>query len=611
MKYSFLSKRLFVIVALLLGVVPLIGLSETKIYTAHGYSIYGDLKYGPGFKHFEYVNPNAPKGGTVKLAGIGTFDSLNPFILKGVTAAGAGFLFDTLTEQSADEPFSEYGLLVEKIEMPEDRSWVAFMLRPNARWHDGTPVTSDDIIFTFEILMSKGHPFYRAYYHDVLRAEKISRLKVKFIFREGSNPELPLIMGQLPVISKRYYTEHPFDKTSLEPPIGSGPYRVVDIKPGRSITYKLDPNYWGKDIPVMKGRYNFDSIKYEYYRDETVMVEAFKAGEYDFRLENTAKVWATAYEGAAFEEGLIIKEELPDDTPTGMQAFVFNTRKDIFKDRNVRWALAHMFDFEWTNKNLFYGAYTRTKSYFSNSELASGGLPSPEELKLLEPFRSQLPKEVFTREYNPPTTDGSGNIRNNIRTALRLLKQAGWELQGGTLINKSTRKPFEFEILLVQPGMERVAIPFTKNLERIGLKASIRVVDSTQYVNRLDNYDFDMTTRVWGQSLSPGNEQRDYWSSEAADIPGTRNLAGIKNPVVDALIDKIIQAPDRPSLVAACRALDRVLLWGHYCIPHYHTRKYRIVYWNKFSRPKIKPKYALGFSDTWWVDEEKERRLKR
>ena len=604
-------KRIFFLISLVFLVGTALNcFSQQKVIVSHAFSLHGDVKYGPGFKNFDYVNPYALKGGTVRLAATGTYDSLNPFILKGVTAGGVGFIFDTLTEQSYDEPFTEYGLIAEKIEMPEDKSWVTFILRSEAKWHDGTPVTPEDVIFTFEVLVSKGHPFYRAYYNDVLRAEKVGKRGVRFIFSEGSNPELPMIMGQLPVLSKNYYKDHPFEKTTLEPPMGSGPYRITDVKPGRSITYQLDPDYWGKDLPVNRGRYNFGTIRYEYYRDETVIVEAFKAGEYDFRSENTAKVWATAYKGPAFDEGLIIKEELPDENPTGMQAFVFNIRRDFFKDRRVRWALANMFDFEWTNKTLFYGAYTRIKSYFSNSELASSGLPAPGELKLLNPYRSRIPVEVFIREYSPPATDGSGNIRAQIRTALRLLNEAGWVLKGGVLTDKKTGRPFEFEILLVSPGMERVAIPFKKNLERIGIKAAIRVVDSSQYVNRVDSYDFDMTSVRWGQSLSPGNEQRDFWSSEAADRPGTRNLAGIKNPVVDGLIDKIITAPDRKSLVDACRALDRVLLWGHYVIPHYYVQTFRIAYWNKFERPDLKPKYALGFIDTWWIDPEKEKKIK-
>jgi microcin C transport system substrate-binding protein len=582
--------------------------AQQKVTVSHALALYGDIKYGPGFKHFDYVDPKAPKGGTVKLATIGTFDSLNPFILKGVPASGVGLLFDTLTEQSADEPFSEYGLLAESIELPQDHTWVAYNIRKQARWHDGTPVTADDVVFSFNTLKEKGAPFYRYYYQDVIKAERLSKYKVRFVFRNGGNPELPLIMGQLYVISKKYYTEHTFDKTSLEPPLGSGPYMVEDVKPGRSITYKRNPDYWGRNVPALAGRYNFDTIRYDYYRDETVVVEAFKAGEYDFRSENVAKIWATAYTGSNFDKGYIIKEELPDNTPTGMQAWVFNTRRPIFQDKRVRYALAYMFDFKWTNRTLFYGQYSRIKSYFENSELASKGLPGPGELKLLEPYRDKLPKEVFTQVYEPPEPETAGELRPNIRQALTLLREAGWHLQGGKLVN-ARGEQFAFEFLIFQPSTERIVIPFKKNLELMGIDMSIRTVDSSQYTNRINNYDFDMTSVWWRQSLSPGNEQRDFWSSAAADRPGSRNLAGIKDPVVDALIDKIITAPDRESLVNACRALDRVLLWGHYVIPNWYSRKYRISYWNKFSRPEIKPKYALGFLDTWWVDPEKEKAL--
>jgi microcin C transport system substrate-binding protein len=605
-------KRMIVILAVLGLIVP--ALAQQRVSVSHALALHGDVKYGPDFKNFAYVNPSAPKGGTIRLATIGTFDSLNPFILKGVPAAGVGLLFDTLTVQSDDEPFTEYGLIAEKIEVPSDRSWVAYQLHPEAKWHDGSPITSDDVVFSFETLIAKGHPFYKAYYNDVLRVEKLGPRKVRFVFRQGSNPELALIMGQLPVFSKKYYTENPFDKTSLDPPMGSGPYRVAEVKPGRSVTFQRVPEYWAFDLAVNRGRYNFDTIRYEYYRDETVVVEAFKAGEYDFRLENVAKTWATAYEGSAFNRKLIIKEELPNENPTGMQAYVFNTRRSIFKDRRVRLALSYVFDFEWTNKTFFYGTYTRTKSYFSNSELASSGLPAPEELRLLEPFRKQLPPEVFTQEYDPPKTDGSGNIRDNLNTALGLLKQAGWELKGGKLVKLEPGKApvaFEFEMLFEQPSDERIGTPFKKNLERIGITANIRTVDASQYEKRIENYDFDMTSTVWAQSLSPGNEQRDFWSSAAADRPGTRNLAGIKDPAVDALINRVITAPDRAGLVAACRALDRVLLWGYYGIPHWHIRTYRIAYWNKFGRPAVKPKYGLGYVDTWWIEREKEKTLEK
>jgi len=600
-KYSF-------IIAVIFFMAVSVSVMAQEVTVTHALALHGDVRYGPGFKHFDYVNPNAPKGGMVTLGTVGTFDSLNPFILKGVPASGIGFLFETLTVQSDDEPFTEYGLLAETIELPEDRSWVAYNLRKNTRWHDGTPVTADDVVFSFNTLIEKGAPFYRYYYKDVKKAEKLSKWKVKFVFREMVNPELPLIMGQLPVISKKYYTSHPFEKTSLDPPMGSGPYTVAEVKPGRSITYELVPDYWGRDIPVNKGRYNFGKIRIEYYRDETVLVEAFKSGNYDFRHENVAKVWATAYKGSYFDKGYIIKEEPPNESNVRMQAYVYNTRRTIFQDKRVREALAYAFDFEWTNKTLFYGQYTRIESFFEGSEMASRGLPGPDELKLLDPFRDQLPEEVFTKEYSPPKTNGSGNIRNNLRKALSLLQEAGWNLKGGKLVN-SRGEQFAFEMLFAQPSAERIAIPFKKNLERLGIKADIRTVDSSQYINRLNDYDFDMTTVVWAQSLSPGNEQRDFWSSEAADRPGSRNLAGIKSPVVDTLIDKIISAGDRHSLVTACRALDRVLLWDFYCIPQWTNKTYRIAYWNKFGKPAVKPKYALGFIDTWWVDGKKDKAL--
>jgi len=585
--------------------------AQENIYKSHALALHGDVKYGPGFKHFDYVNPDAPKGGTVRLGTVGTFDSLNPFILKGVAAAGVGIIYDTLTVQSDDEPFTEYGLLAETIEVPEDRSWVAFTLRKEARWHDGSPVTAADVIFTFNTLIDKGSPFYKYYYNDVTEVQKVSPRKVKFIFREGVNPELPLILGQLPVVSQQYYTKNDFAKASLDPPLGSGPYQVGEVNPGRSVSYIRVPDYWGRDIAVNKGRWNYDEIRYEYYRDETVLVEAFKAGDYDFRLENVSKVWATAYKGSNFDKGLIIKEELPNENPTGMQGWVFNTRREIFKDKRVRLALTYAFDFEWTNRTLFYSQYERTKSYFSNSELASSGLPGPEELALLKPFRDRLPPEVFTQVYEPPSTDVPGGQRANLQAALTLLKEAGWVYRDRQLVNEKTGQSFKFEFLVFQPSTERIAVPFKNNLSRMGIEMEIRTVDSSQYVNRVDNYDFDMTSVVWGQSLSPGNEQRDFWSSEAADRPGTRNLAGIKDPIVDYLIDEVITAPERRSLVAACRALDRVLLWGYYCIPNWHIRTYRIAYWNKFSRPEVKPKYALGFTDTWWVDPDQERELNR
>ncbi len=581
--------------------------ADTKVTTSHGLSIHGDLKYGPGFKNFEYVNPAAPKTGDARLAAIGTFDSLNPYILKGVPAGSVVQTFETLTVSSSDEPSSEYGLIAESMETPADRSWVAFTLRPEARFHDGTPVTVDDVIWTFQALKTKGHPVYRAYYQQVVKAEAVGPRKVKFTFGPGENRELPVITGQLPVLSRAYWSTRDFEKTTLDAPLGSGPYRVESVDAGRSIVYRRVKDYWGAKLPVRVGQNNFDTIRYDYYRDGTVSLEAFKAGQYDFRLENSAKNWATAYNIPALAQGLIKKEEIQNQVPTGMQGFVFNTRRPIFQDRRVRQALGYAFDFEWSNKNLFYGAYVRTKSYFSNSELASSGLPGGEELKALEVYRAQLVPEVFTKPYEPPKTDGTGDIRTNLREALGLLKEAGWSVQGQKLVN-AKGEPMQFEVLLADPQFERITLPFVKNLERLGVTARVRTVDSAQYQHRIDDFDFDMAVTVWPQSLSPGNEQTDMWMSERASVPGSRNLAGIRDPVVDKLVQQVISAPDRPSLVARTRALDRALLWGFYVIPHYHIQSYRVAIWDKFDRPRVSPKYALGF-DTWWVDAKKEAAL--
>ncbi len=572
--------------------------------TAHGFALHGDLKYGPGFDHLEYVNPDAPGGGETRLSAIGTFDTLNPYTLRGVAAAGLGGVFDTLTYQSEDEPFSEYGLLAETITIPEDSSWVEFTLRPQARFHDASPVTVDDVIFTFESLKAKGHPFYRAYYANVDRAEAVGERTVRFSFSGDINRELPLIVGQMPVLSKAYWSDRNFENTTLEPPLGNGPYRIAAVEPGRSITYERVEDYWAKDLPVHKGRDNFGKLRYDYYRDSTVALEAFKAGQYDVRVETSSKDWATGYDSPALSQGLIKKEEIPNQQPTGMQAFLFNTRRDIFQDPKVREALSYAFDFEWTNKTLFYGAYTRTESYFSNSELASSGLPSEAELEILEPFRGQIPDRVFTEEYQPPSTDGSGNLRSNLRKALELLREAGWEIRDGKLTNKETGRVMRFEMLLVNPAFERVVLPLKKNLERLGVQMDVRTVDTSQYQKRLDEFDFAMIVAGIGQSLSPGNEQRDFWSSEKAEEPGSRNLAGISDPVVDKLIDLLISAPDRESLVNRTRALDRVLLWGFYVIPNWHIQVFRVAYWDKFGRPEVSPKYSLGL-DTWWVDPEK------
>ncbi|MDH3242095.1 MAG: extracellular solute-binding protein [Alphaproteobacteria bacterium] len=575
---------------------------------AHGLAMHGDLKYGPGFTHFDYVNPSAPKGGTLKLGATGTFDSLNPFILKGANAAGVGQTFDTLATASQDEPFSEYGLVAKTMETPPDRSWIIFTLRPEARFHDGRPITTEDVEFTFNTLIKKGHPFYRFYFGSVAKVEKLGPHRIKFTFKPGDNRELPLILGQLPVLPAHFWKGKEFDQTTLAPTLGSGPYKIKELEPGRSITYERVADYWGKDLAVNKGQNNFEIIRYDYYRDDTVAIEALKKGEFDVREENNSKEWATAYDSPAIREGLLIKKLFPHQRPTGMQGFTFNTRRWMFRDRRVRWALAHAFDFEWSNRNLFFGAYSRTKSYFSNSELASRGLPSPQELALLEPYRGQIPDEVFTREYQPPSAGTNAKLRANLLKALEILKSAGWVVRDGKLVEEKSGRKMVFEVLLLSPAFQRIVGPFIYNLRRLGIEASMRTVDTSQYQNRVRAFDFDMIVGNWGQSLSPGNEQRSYWNSRNADEQGGRNYAGIKSKAVDELIEKLIAAPDRRALVTRTRALDRVLLWGHYVIPNWHIKSDRFAFWDKFGRPPKVPLQGTSLS-LWWFDKEKAARI--
>ncbi len=601
------TPRLRAAVAVILGV-AVCGLPAAAAdYTAtprHGIAMHGDLKYGPDFGHFEYANPNASKGGGIVSEATGSFDSFNPFILRGQPASGITLIYDTLTEHAADEPFSEYGALAASIELPEDRSWVAFNLRPEARWHDGVPVTADDVVWTFNTLVEKGAPFYRAYYGDVAEVTATSERRVLFVFKGGVNRELPLILGQLTVLPKHWWEGKDFANPPYEPPLGSGPYRVASFESGRSVTYERVEDYWGRDVPAMRGRWNAETIRYEYFRDRDIATEAFKAGAFDLRAENSSKRWATAFQFPGLSAGMAIKEEVQHENVAGMQGFVFNTRRPVFQDRKVREAIGYAFDFEWTNKVLMYDAYTRTDSYFDNSDLGSSGLPDGAELALLEPFRDRLPPEVFTSEFTVPKTDGAGNPRQNLRAGLGLLRDAGWQVKDGVMRN-AEGAALSFEILLVSPDMERIVLPFTANLRQLGVQASVRTVDPAQYQNRVRDFDFDMIVGSFGQSQSPGNEQREYWSSTAADIKGSRNVAGIKDPVVDALVERVIQAPDREALETATRALDRVLLWGFYVVPHFHSTSYRLVYWNKFGKPEVSPKYGFGFPDTWWLDSEK------
>ena len=580
--------------------------------SGHAAAMHGTPKYGADFSHFDYVNPDAPKGGHVRLSQTGTFDNLNPFILKGVSAGFLGLTFESLMTSSSDEAFSQYGLIAGHIEFPADRSSVTFTLRKEAHWHDGTPITVEDVIFSFETLTKKGSPFYRVYYADVTGVEDLGERRVKFTFSAGENRELPLIVGQLSILPKKYFDTHDFEITTLEPILGSGPYAVDLVEPGRTISYRRVGDYWGADLAVNRGRNNFDFIRIDYYRDDTVALEAFKAHEFDWRFENTAKVWAKSYDGPAVDAGLIIKVEIPHEQSTGLSAFVFNTRRPQFADRRVREALGLAFDYEWTNKNLFFGTYTRTNSYFSNSELASEGLPGTAELALLEPYRGQVPDDVFATEFVPPKTDGSGNIRRNLRAANKLLRAAGWVIKDSKLVQGETGAPFEFEFLLQSGGaVERIVQAFARNLERLGIAVNIRLVDPAQYQNRIQDFDFDMMWGGFGQSLSPGNEQRDFWSSAAAAVAGSRNLIGIRDAVVDDLIEAVVAASDREALIAACRALDRVLLWGHYVVPLWHLRSYRVAYWDIFGRPEITARYDHGFPSAWWIEPDRLQAIER
>ncbi len=601
------ATRISVLAATLVALAWTAGAQE-NITVGHALSLTGEPKYGSDFAHLDYVDPTAPKGGNLKLYAIGSYDSLNPFIVKGVSAAGLGLIYEALMASPGDDVSAEYGLIAESVEFPEDLSWVAFTLRPEARWHDGSPITVDDVIFSFNMLREKGLPFYRFYYANVVEAEAMGQRKVRFTFSGPTNRELPQIMGQLTVLPKAAFESRDLRRPASIPPMGSGPYRIKELDPGRSITYERVPDYWGADLAINRGRYNFDSLRYDYYRDQTVALEAFKAHEYDFRAENNSKDWATGYDFPALHQGLAVKAEVPHGSPTGMQGFAFNLRKPKFQDPELRRALAYAFDFEWSNKNLFYGQYDRTTSFFSNSELASSGLPEGAELAALEPYRDQLPAELFTTPFDLPISDGSGNIRGNLRQAISILRGAGWQLEDRKLIDPNTGAPLEIEVLLVSPAFERIVSPFVQNLEKLGAAASIRIIDPAQYQNRISAFDFDMVVSTFGQSESPGNEQRDFWGSESAAREGSRNIIGIESPVIDALIDKIIFAPDRASLVAATRALDRVLLWGHYVIPQWHIRYERIAYWDKFGRTEVTPKYGTDLF-AWWVDPTREAAL--
>ena len=583
-------------------------LPQINLHAASSVALGYTPKYSKHFQHFDYVNPAAPKGGKFILPGFGNFDSFNPFILKGVPADGLNSLvFETLMVQSEDEPYSLYSHIANDIELAKDKLSVTFRLNPLAKFSDDSPVLAKDVKLSFDTVKSdKGHPQYRFYWADIKRAVIVNKRTIRFEFVRV-NPELHLIAAQIPIFSHKWVEGESFDKLSRKLPIGSGPYIIEKYSIGKNITYRRNPKYWAKDLPERRGMFNFDEIVYKYYKDSTVMLEALKAGEFDFNLVNYSKQWARDYIGPQFDSKKIIKKELKHKNNAGMQGFVFNTRRELFKDKRVRRALSLAFDFSWSNRMLFYNQYTRCDSYFSNSDLASHVLPKGKELKLLEQYRKDLPDEVFNKVWQPPSTKNKGDLRRNLIKAKALLEQAGWHVKDGVLQNKQGKK-FEFDVLLAQKGFERILAPFAYNLRKLGIILHYRTVDVSLYIRRSRTFDFDLMVDSYPQSQSPGNELYNLWSSSSADQEGSRNLIGIKNKVVDSLIDHVVFAKNREDLVIAARALDRVLLHEDYLIPNWYIAVHRIAYWDKFSYPKKLPLYYSADNwalETWWSKDKK------
>jgi microcin C transport system substrate-binding protein len=580
----------------------------------HGASPFGDLKYPAGFARFDYVNAKAPKGGSARQIALGTFDNFNPVIggVKGTLVQGADLIYETLLAPALDEVAAGYGLLAEALSYPSDFSSVSYRLRAEAKWQDGTPVTPDDVIFSFNAL-KKSNPQAMANYHQVVKAEKTGEREIKFSFDGPGNRTLPQVIGQLTVFPKAWWEGADKDgkardigSTTLEPPLGSGPYRIKEFQPGRSIVYERVPDYWGGALNVNIGRDNFDELRFEYFRDATIAIEAFKAGAVDWRTENSAKNWATAYDFPAVADKHVLLEEFPINNVAMMQAFAFNIRRAKFQDPRLRLAFNHAFDFEEMNKQIFFGQYKRIGSYFEGTDLAATGLPSSAELELLEPYRDKIPAEVFKKAYTNPVSENPAAVRNNLREALHLLKEAGYEIRDQQLTNSKTGEPFTVEMLSNTPLFERVFLFYKPSLERLGMDVTVRTVDEAQYVNRLRTWDFDVLIYAWGDTLLPGNELRDYWSTAAADQPGSDNVIGIKNPAVDAMVERIISAKNRGDLVTAARALDRILLWNHYVVPQWSYNKLRTARWDRFSHPELLPKYGSGaFPTVWWWDADK------
>jgi microcin C transport system substrate-binding protein len=591
--------------------------AQAKIWH-HGLSLFGDIKYPEGFKHFDYVNPQAPQGGTVRLGAFGTFDNFNTVVagVKGSIAIGSELVIETLMTPALDEVSTAYGLLAEAVSHPADHSAVTYRLRANARWHDGKPVTPDDVIFSFDVLKTNS-PFYGAYYRHVTKVGLTREREITFTFDGPGNRELPHIVGQLPVLPKHWWqgtdkngNKRDIAQTTLEPPLGSGPYKLTEFAPGRTLVYEKVDDYWGKDLNVIIGTRNFQQIRYEYFRDPTVALEGFKGDQLDWRFENSAKDWATAYEFPAVREKRVVREEFPIRDRGVMQAFVFNIRRDKFKDPRVRRAFNFAFDFEEMNRQLFSGQYSRIASYFRGTDLAATDLPEGKELETLESIRDKVPADLFTKPYTNPVGGTPQAVRDNLRQALVLFRDAGYEVRNTKLVDSKTGEPFTFEFLVDDSATQRFVLFYKPSLERLGMNVNVRVVDAAQYENRLRQWDYDVIVASWPQSLSPGNEQRDFWGSQAADRPGSRNYIGIKNSAVDELIEKVIFAKDRPGLVAATKALDRVLLWNFYVVPQWTYPYVRTARWDRFSHPEIMPTYGRSaFPMVWWWDKDKAARV--
>ena len=584
--------------------------AEDGITKSWAIAEFGEPLYRDNFKHWPYVNPNAPKGGSIVLGAFGTFDSLNPYILKGDYPRSIGLTSDSLMTPSGDELSSVYGLIAESIELPADRSWAVFELRPEARYHDGVAITAQDFVFALEMIRKHGRPFLKSFFNDVEAAEALSERRLKFTFKSRDSMKPVMIVAGMSPIPRHYWKDREFNATTLEPPLASGPYRIADVEPGRRISYERVKDYWAAELPVNIGLNNFDTIRYEYFRDFIVTFEAFKAGKLDYHQDYFSKNWATGYDFAAVEDGRIIRRAVPDERPKGLQAFLFNMRRPPFDDIRVREAISELYDFETTKRLLLYNFYTRSKSNFPNSDFGASGAPTAEEKAILQPYADRLRPEILSQAFEPSQTDGSGRIRDNLRRAWRLLKQAGWEIRDKKLVNAETGRQMRLELLIVQPNIERLAQPFIKNLRRAGIDAKLRLIDTAQYEIRTDEFDFEMITVNWNFFPPPGPELRSYFGSEAADIRGSANVAGIKHPVVDELIEKIIAAQDLERLKALTRALDRVLLWQFSSIPQYYNGEDWLAYWNIFGHPARKPRFAVGFPETWWIDADKFARLR-